>query len=300
MRFTKKIRKYWKTAKIAATQVEAVGGPPCAGQGCHWGLGAIKSTGERWSTTNWVRVIRKYTKERHFLMKPNQNASPSLSIQNPHKHYTFLMQTSQNCVHKQVSTISKHYTFLIQTSQNCVHKQVSTISKHYTFLIQTSQNCVHKQVSTISKHYTFLIQTSQNCVHKQVSTISKHYTFLIKTASIYASVHYIKTLHFPCQNCVHMQVSTISAHYTFPIPKITNTLSLWKCPLYQNTTLYSQHTFLMQVSTISEHYTFPIQTCQNCVHVQVSTIPQHYTFPITVHHIKSLHFSYTKMPKLRP
>ena len=256
MRFTKKIRKYWKTAKIAATQVEAVGGPPCAGQGCHWGLGAIKSTGERWSTTNWVRVIRKYTKERHFLMKPNQNASPSLSIQNPHKHYTFLMQTSQNCV--------------------------------------------HKQVSTISKHYTFLIQTSQNCVHKQVSTISKHYTFLIKTASIYASVHYIKTLHFPCQNCVHMQVSTISAHYTFPIPKITNTLSLWKCPLYQNTTLYSQHTFLMQVSTISEHYTFPIQTCQNCVHVQVSTIPQHYTFPITVHHIKSLHFSYTKMPKLRP
>jgi len=114
MKCAKKIRKYWKTAKIAATRAEAVGGPPCAGQGCHLCLGAIKSTGERRLTTNWVRVIRKYTKERHFLMKPNQNASASLSVQNPDKHYTFLMQKSQNCVHGQVSTISKHYTLLIK------------------------------------------------------------------------------------------------------------------------------------------------------------------------------------------
>ena len=122
------------------------------------------------------------------------------------------------------------------------------------------QNCVHMQVSTISSHYT------KNCQHTflmRVSTISKHYTFLIKIAPIYASVHYINTLHF-------------------------------------SYTKNSHHTFLMQVSTISEHYTFPMQTCQNCVHMQVSTISQHCTFPITVHHIKSLHFSYANMPKLRP
>jgi len=130
MKCAKKIRKHWKTAKIAATRAEAVGGPPCACQGCHSGLEAIKSTGERWSTTNWARVIRKYTKERYFLMKPNQNASASLSVQNPDKHYTFLMQTSQNCVHickcppyqNTTLSLSVHYIKTLHFPyQNCVH-----------------------------------------------------------------------------------------------------------------------------------------------------------------------------------
>jgi hypothetical protein len=69
----------------------------------------------------------------HFLMRCNENVSMSLCVQNPDKHYTFLMQTSQNCVHTQVSTISKHYNFATQTSQNCVHEQVSTISKTLHF-----------------------------------------------------------------------------------------------------------------------------------------------------------------------
>ena len=82
-----------------------------------------------------MRVIRKYTKERNFLTKPNENASTSLSVQNPDKHYTFLMQKSQNCVHVQVSTISTHYAFPIQNHQNCVLVPMSTIPKHYTFSI---------------------------------------------------------------------------------------------------------------------------------------------------------------------
>src|ERR1700693_864509 len=102
----------------------------------------------------------------------------------------------------------------------------------------------------------------------QVSTISKHYTFLIKIASIFASVHYIKTLHFPYQNCVH-----ISYH-------------IFKCPLYQSTTL--------SLSKLRPYF---------LSHIQVSTISKHYTFLIkiasiflitysSVHYIKTLHFPY--------
>src|ERR1700693_78478 len=108
----------------------------------------------------------------------------------------------------------------------------------------------------------------------------KHYTFLMKIASIflitYSSVHYIKTLHFPYQNCAH-----ISYH-------------IFKCPLYQHTTL--------SLSKLRPYF---------LSHIQVSTISKHYTFLIkiasiflitysSVHHITTLHFSYTNMPKLRP
>src|ERR1700682_3561924 len=245
-------------------------------------------------------------------MKPNQNASASLSVQNPDKHYTFLMQTSQNCVHickcppyqNTTLSLSVHYIKTLHFPyQNCVH-----ISYHIF-------KCPLYQSTTLSlsKLRPYFLS------HIQVSTISKHYTFLIKIASIflitYSSVHYIKTLHFSYQNCVH-----ISYH-------------IFKCPLYQNTTLSLSklRPYLLshiQVSTISKHYTFLIKIAsislityssvhyiktlhfpyQNCVHIsyhifkcplyqnttlslsklrpyflshmQVSTIPQHYTFPI--------------------
>ena len=193
-----------------------------------------------------------------------------------------------------MSTISEHYTFLkcplyqnttLSLSKLRPYLLVSTISKHYTFLITYSS--VHHFKNTthsLSKLRPYLL----------VSTLYQNTTtFLIKIASIflipYSSVHYIKTLHFPYQNCVH-----ISYH-------------IFKCPLYQNTTLslsklrpyFLSH---IQVSTISKHYTFlikiapiflityssvhyintlhfPYQTCQNCVHRQMSTIPNGFIFP---------------------
>src|SRR6202162_1966591 len=253
-------------------------------------------------------------------MKPNQNASASLSVQNPEKHSTFLMQTSQNCVHickcppyqNTTLSLSVHYIKTLHFPyQNCVHIcKCPPFHKHYAFLMKIAS--IFASVPHISKHYTFLITYSSvhyiktlhfpyhtcNCPlyqnttlslsklrpyflsHIQVSTISKHYTFLIKIASIflitYSSVHYIKTLHFPYQNCVH-----ISYH-------------IFKCPLYQNTTLslsklrpyFLSH---MQVSTISQHYTFLIKIASIFLITYAS-----------VHHITTLHFSYTNMPKLRP
>jgi len=50
------------------------------------------------------------------------------------------------------------------------------------------------------------------------------------------------------------------------------------------------------------HYTFSIQTCQNCVTLALYTCPPyqsiHFFIP-TVHHMISLHFSYTKVSKMR-
>jgi hypothetical protein len=141
---------------------------------------------------------------------------------------------------------------------------VSTISKHYTFLITYSS--VHHFKNTthsLSKLRPYLL----------VSTLYQNTTtFLIKIASIflipYSSVHYIKTLHFPYQNCVH-----ISYH-------------IFKCPLYQNTTL--------SLSKLRPYF---------LSHIQVSTISKHYNFLIkiasiflitysSVHYIKTLHFPY--------
>ena len=259
MKCAKKIRKHWKTAKIAATRAEAVGGPPCACQGCHSGLEAIKSTGERWSTTNWARVIRKYTKERYFLMKPNQNASASLSVQNPDKHYTFLMQTSQNCVH--ICKCPLYQNTTLSLSKLRPYLLVSTISKHYTFLITYSS--VHHFKNTT--HSLWKLRP-YFLSHIQVSTISKHYNFLIKIAPIflitYASVHYIKTLHFPYQNCAH-----ISYH-------------ICKCPPYHNTTL-----FLYKHAKIA--------SIDKCPLYQMASFFLHYCPPY-----HSQHFFYTQSPQL--
>src|SRR3984885_12912011 len=115
-------------------------------------------------------------------MKPNQNASASLSVQNPDKHYTFLMQKSQNCVHGQVSTISKHYTFPITVNH------IKTL--HFAY-----QNCVH--IGKCPPYQNTTLCLSKLRPYRQVSTISKHYPFPI-------TVHHIKTLHFPYQNCVHI------------------------------------------------------------------------------------------------
>jgi len=184
------------------------------------------------------------------------------------------MQTCQNCVHTQVSTMSKHYTFLMQTCQNCVHTQVSTISKHYTLLCKHVKIASTHKVSTISKHYTFPMQTCQNCVHTQ-------------------SVHCIKTLHFAmqtCQNCVHTQ----SVHYIktlhFSYANMSKLRPYTKCPLYQNTTLLlhkhvkiassyicpqcqSTHISCANLFKICLYQTlhFAMQTHQNCVLIHVST-----------------------------
>src|ERR1700693_4991765 len=217
--------------------------------------------------------------------------------------------------HIQVSTISKYYTFLIKIASIFL---ITYSSVHYIKALHFPyQNCVHisYHIFKCPLYQNTTLSLSKLRPYLLVSTISKHYTFLIKIASIFASVHYIKTLHFPYQNCVH-----ISYH-------------IFKCPLYQNTTLslsklrpyFLSH---IQVSTISTHYTFLIKIApiflityssvhyintlhfpyQNCAHIsyhifkcplyqhttlslsklrpyflshmQVSTISQHYTFPI--------------------
>jgi hypothetical protein len=260
MKWVKKIRKYWKTAKITATRAAAVGGLPCAGQGCHLRPGAIKSTAERQLTTNWARVIRKNTRELHFLMKPNKHASTSLSVQTPDKHCTFLMQTSQNCVRVQVSTISN------------VHH-----IKHYAFPMQNHQNCVH---------------------HASVHHIGSLHFSYTKSPKLrpHPNVHHIKTLHFSYTKSPKLRPSCKCPPYrntTLFLHKVTETASSPKCPPYQNTTL-----FLRKIAKtaslhkcppfISDHYTFPIHNHRNFVH------------HASVHHIKTLHFSYAKSPKLRP
>jgi len=156
-------------------------------------------------------VIRKNTKMRHFLMKPNENASISLCVR-PSKNLDkrlwcppyqcqslhFPKQTCQNCVH-----YISHYTFLnkhvkiastISITAHFLHKHekiflVSTISATTLFLhkhvkiastIPITTLFLYKHVKIAShfpsvhyiNHYTFLIQISQNCVHMQVSTIS--------------------------------------------------------------------------------------------------------------------------------
>jgi hypothetical protein len=140
-------------------------------------------------------------------MKPNQNASASLSVQNPDKHYTFLMQTSQNCVH-----ICKCPPYQNTTLSLSVH-YIKTL--HFPY-----QNCVHickcppyqNTTLSLSVHYIKTLHFPyQNCVHIcKCPPFHKHYAFLMKIASIFASVHHIKTLHFPYH--------------------------IFKCPLYQNTT----------------------------------------------------------------
>jgi hypothetical protein len=81
-------------------------------------------------------------------------------------HYTFSMQTCQNCGPMQMSTIS---TFAMQTCQNCVPMQMSTISNHYTLLckhVKIADTTIFlNQVSTISNTTHLLYQTCQNCVH---------------------------------------------------------------------------------------------------------------------------------------
>jgi hypothetical protein len=208
-----------------------------------------------------------------FKCQPYQNTTLSLSKLRP-----YLL----------VSTISKHYTFLITYSsvhhfKNTTHslsklRPYLLVSTLYQTLHFPYQNCVH-----IFDHI-FKCPLYQNTTlflsklrpyflsHIQVSTISKHYTFLIKIASIflitYSSVHYIKTLHFSYQNCVHISYR------------------IFKCPLYQNTTI--------SLSKLRPYF---------LSHIQVSTISKHYTFLIkiapiflityaSVHYIKTLHFPY--------
>jgi|SRR5271154_160897 len=238
-------------------------------------------------------MIRKNTKMPCFLMNHSEICVHFLICppiqKNSHKHYTFLMQTCQNCVHMQLSTISKCYTLLykhVKIADYTFSIQMSTISKCCTFTTQTCQNCEHKQMSTISKHYTFL--------HKHVTTVHyiKHYTFPIQT----------------CQNCGHKQMSTISKHYTLFAQTCHN------CPLYHSlhfsyaklpklrphpTVHYITHyTFLHKhITTVHHinHYTFATQNRQNCVHIQMSTISKHYTFAIQ---ISSLHFPNESLSKI--
>src|SRR5882757_902222 len=101
---------------------------------------------------------------RHFLMKPNENASISLCVR-PSKNLDkrlwcppyqcqslhFPKQTCQNCVH-----YISHYTFLNKHVKIASHFPSVHYINHYTFLIQISQNCVHMQVSTISITTHFL------------------------------------------------------------------------------------------------------------------------------------------------
>jgi hypothetical protein len=102
-------------------------------QRCQLGPETIKSTGERRLTTNWVRMIRKNTKMPCFLMNHSEICVHFLMCppiqKNSHKHYTFLMQTCQNCVHMQLSTISKCYTLL--------HKHVKTADYTFSYLVST-------------------------------------------------------------------------------------------------------------------------------------------------------------------
>src|SRR6202162_18014 len=221
-------------------------------------------------------------------MKPNQNASASLSVQNPDKQSSYQMKTSQNCVHickcppyqNTTLSLSVHYIKTLHFPyQNCVHIcKCPPFHKHYAFLMKIASifSSVHHIKTLHFPYHIFKCPLYQNTTlslsHMQLSTISKHYTFLIKIASIFlithAIVHYIKTLQFPYQNCVH-----ISYH-------------IFKCPLYQNTTLslsklrpyFLSH---IQVSTISKHYTFLIKIASIFLITYAS-----------VHHITTLHFPY--------
>ena len=164
-------------------------------QRCQLGPETIKSTGERQLTTNRVRMIRKKTKMPCFLMNHSEICVHFLIYppiqKNSHKHYTFLMQTCQNCVHMQLSTISKCYTllykhvkiadytfsYLVSTISNTTlflykHVKIASINKMSTISNTTLCCTFPYKLSTITNDYTFATQTCQNCVHTQMSTIS--------------------------------------------------------------------------------------------------------------------------------
>jgi hypothetical protein len=112
------------------------------------------------------------------------------------KHYTFPMQTCQNCVHTQVSTISKqtlHFCYA-NMSKLCPYTYVHHI-KHYTFPMQNHKKlCPYTNVYHVNPLH-FATPRCQNCVHKHLSTILKtlhiSYTNTSKLRP-YADAHYIK------------------------------------------------------------------------------------------------------------
>ncbi|KAG1717181.1 hypothetical protein EDD22DRAFT_946257 [Suillus occidentalis] len=174
----------------------------------------------------------------------------------------------------------------------------------------------------------------------QVSTISKHYAFLIKIAPIYASVHYINTLHFSYTKNSHhtflMQASTISKHYAFLIKiapiyasvhYITALHFSHNCPPYQITTLLlCKHAKIAsickcppyQMASFSLHYCPPYQitTLLLCKHAKIASIDKcppyqmasfflhycpPYTFSIQNHHSRAcLIFCTTFLMKVYP
>jgi hypothetical protein len=120
--------------------------------------------------------------------------------------------------------ISLH--LITQACQNCVHKQMSTIS--------ITTLCLHKHAKCpLYQHTTLCL-----CKHAKIASISKcpPYQSLHFVYTNMPNVHYIISLHLitqTCQNCVHMQMSTISIT-TLCLHKHAKIASISKCPLYQS------------------------------------------------------------------
>ena len=154
----------------------------------------------------------------HFLICP--------PIQkNSHKHYTFLMQTCQNCVHMQLSTISKCYTLLykhVKIADYTFSIQMSTISKCCTFTTQTCQNCEHKQNVHYIKHCT-LLHFSLQTVH-YIKWLHFCYTNMSKLRP-YPNVHYINHYTFVYKIAKMSTISNTTICYTFAITKFISSLS---------------------------------------------------------------------------
>jgi hypothetical protein len=141
------------------------------------------------------------------------------------------------------------------------------------------QKCVHH----INQQH-FPMQTCQKCVHhiihyiQQVSTISITTLFPIQTSQ--NCVHHIIQYTFlmqTTQNCVHYII-----HYTFLMKK--------KVKIQFLQTYQSLHFFLYKHVKTASHFLYTL----------VHYINQYTFFIPTVHHMISLHFSYTKVSKMRP